>query len=114
MDGTNRVGPFERANRIGMKGPHDMGGDEAGPVDPHDHAQLFWEQRADAIRALTVQVCSTDELRRAREQLGSDYHTMTYHERAIASIAQVFIERGVISIADLTRKLAEIEAREAR
>ena len=91
-----------------------MGGDAAGPIDPHDHPKLFWEQRTDAIRALTTHLCTTDELRRAREGYGDNYHAMTYYERTIASIAQVFIERGVITVADLTRKLAELEAREAR
>jgi hypothetical protein len=90
-----------------------MGGDDASAVDLHDHPQLFWEQRADAIRELTRDLCTTDELRRAREDLGSDYDTMSYYERTIASIAQVFIERGVITVADLTRKLAEVEARES-
>jgi hypothetical protein len=90
-----------------------MGGDDASAVDPHDHPKFFWEQRADAIRELTRHLCTTDELRRAREDLGSDYDTMSYYERTIASIAQVFIERGVITVADLTRKLAEVETRES-
>ena len=101
-------------NGPAMKGPHDMGGEAAGPIDTDDHPKLFWEQRADAIRALTRDLCTTDELRRAREGLGDNYHAMSYYERTIASIAQVFIERGVITVADLTRKLAEYEARAAR
>lgn len=97
-----------------MRSPHDVGGEAAGPVDTADHAKTYWEQRIDAIRALTRDLCSTDELRRARESLGvEEAATLSYYERQIASMVQVFLEKGVVTVADLTRKLAEIESRSA-
>ena len=38
---------------------------------------------------------------------------MTYYERWMHSIAQTLIQRGVISIDELGRKMAEVEARAA-
>jgi hypothetical protein len=31
-------------------GPHDMGGDEAGPIDTVDHGMSHWEKHANAVR----------------------------------------------------------------
>src|SRR5688572_27303300 len=32
------------------KGPHDIGGEAAGPVDTTDHGMKFWEKQANALR----------------------------------------------------------------
>jgi len=56
---------------------------------------------------------STDQLRRGIEGLGAqEYDRLTYYERWIASIAQNLIHRGVFTVDELGRKLAEIEARD--
>jgi hypothetical protein len=39
---------------------------------------------------------------------------MTYYERWMHSIAQTLIQRGVISVDELGRKMAEVEARVQR
>jgi hypothetical protein len=39
---------------------------------------------------------------------------MSYYERWIHSIAQTLIQRGVINIEELGRKMAEVEARHCR
>jgi hypothetical protein len=53
-----------------------------------------------------------DELRRNIEDLGSDaYDKMTYYERWISSITQTLIQRGVITVDELGRKMEAIRSR---
>ena len=52
------------------------------------------------------QLLKVDELRRNIESLGADaYDRMGYYERWMHSIAQVLIQRGVISIDELGPQL---------
>ena len=36
------------------KGPHDLGGEAAGPVDTTDHGMKFWEKQANALRSTSL------------------------------------------------------------
>jgi len=57
-------------------------------------------------------ILRVDELRRGIEDLGPGaYDELSYYERWIASISNMLIEKGVISIDELGRKMAEVEAR---
>ena len=38
-----------------MRGPHDVGGLEAGPVETEAHPLTFWEKQIDAVNALLSQ-----------------------------------------------------------
>lgn len=104
-----------------MRRHHDMGGEPAGPVDPgpadqggHDHAP--WEKRVDALLRLLAdgkrRIMTVDELRRGIEQLGPGaYDEMSYYQRWMASIGENLLEKGVITVDELGRKMAEVEAR---
>ncbi len=99
-----------------MRSHHDMGGLPAGKVEPSEHDYALWEKRVDALMMLlghkSRQLVRTDELRRNIESLGAEaYDKMTYYERWMHAICQTLIQRGVISVDELGRKLAEIEAR---
>jgi hypothetical protein len=99
------------------RGIHDMGGLPAGTVTPTEHDFALWEKRVDALLVLLSRkdrsLMTVDELRRNIESLGADaYDRMTYYERWIHSITQTLIQRGVITIDELGRKMAEVEARE--
>ena len=101
-----------------MRGHHDMGGLPAGPVENSEHEFALWEKRVDALMALLSQkgkqLLTVDELRRNIESIGGDaYETMSYYERWVFSITQTMIQRGVISIDELNRKMAEVELRVA-
>lgn len=99
-----------------LRGIHDLGGLPAGPVDRGQHDHAFWEKRVDAMLVLLAgkDLVRVDELRRGIESLGADaYDRLGYYERWIASIADTLIRRGVISVDELGRKMAEIEARES-
>jgi hypothetical protein len=99
-----------------MRGHHDMGGLPAGKVEASEHDFALWEKRVDALMVLLSQqgrnLLNVDELRRNIESIGGDaYETMSYYERWIFSITQTMIQRGVVSIDELNKKMTEVEAR---
>jgi len=98
---------------------HDMGGQPAGAVGRSEHDYSRWEKRVDAMLVLLAgkdrKLMTVDELRKNIEAIGpAAYDQMSYYERWIHSIAQTLIQRGVISIEELGRKMAEVEARHAK
>lgn len=95
---------------------HDMGGLEAGPVEITDHDHAPWEKQVNAMLRLLADpkrgVMTVDELRRGIEDLGPGaYDELSYYERWISSIGNILLEKGVIEVDELGRKMAEIEAR---
>src|SRR5437868_5306645 len=66
------IGSLCRESPLMSKGPHDMGGEPAGPIDTIDHGMRCWEKQANALgNALTSRkVVRLDELRGAAEELG--------------------------------------------
>ena len=96
---------------------HDMGGTPDGPVDTSTHDPALWEKRVDAVRNLLGRknLLTTDEHRRQIEDLApEDYDRLTYYERWILSLSNHLIEKGVFTADELGRKMAEVEAREAK
>jgi hypothetical protein len=99
-----------------MRRHHDMGGKPAGPIDRTDHAHAPWEKRVDALLRLLAdgkrRIMTVDELRRGIEGLGPGaYDQMSYYQRWIASITENLLEKGVLTVDELGRKMAEVEAR---
>jgi hypothetical protein len=97
-----------------MRSHHDMGGLPAGRVEAVEHDYALWERRVDALMVLLSRIgrITTDELRKNIEAIGPDaYDRMSYYERWIHSISQTLIERGVITVEELGRKMAQVEAR---
>ena len=102
-----------------MRSHHDMGGQPAAKCVPGEHEYELWEKRVDALMMLLSakdrDLLKVDELRRNIESLGVDaYERMGYYERWMHSIVQTLVQRGVITIDELGRKLAEKEARDGR
>jgi hypothetical protein len=100
------------------RGHHDMGGLPAGAVEPTEHDYADWERRVDAMMVLlwglkgTKKVLTMDEHRKAIESLPPQaYESMGYYERWIVGLAQSLIERGLITTAELARKMIEVEKR---
>ncbi len=99
-----------------MRRPHDIGGLEAEDIDTADHTAEPWEKRVRVMLQLlgrrSVPIVSRDELRRGIEDLGADeYERLTYHERWAASITNILLQKGVIDVDELGRKMQEVEAR---
>jgi hypothetical protein len=101
----------------GMRSHHDMGGLPAGPVVASEHDYALWEKRVDALMQLLSapqrRLLRVDELRRNIEALGPEaYDKMTYYERWMSSICTTLVQRGVITLDELGRKMTEVEERE--
>jgi hypothetical protein len=94
-----------------------MGGLPAGAVERTEHDHALWEKRVDALMMLLSsqdrRLLTVDELRRNIESLGPDaYDRMSYYERWIYAITQTLIQRGVITVDELGRKIKAVEDRE--
>ena len=97
-----------------MRGPHDVGGLPAGPVDIAPHDMTFWEKQIDAMNQLLAQkgIRKTDENRRYVESLGHDvYNTLSYYERWTAALARVLIDKGVLTQDEVDAKVAQVRGR---
>ena len=99
-----------------MRRPHDIGGLEADDIDTSDHTAEPWEKRVrvmlQQLGPRIVPIVSRDELRRGIEDLGADeYNRLSYHERWAASITNILLQKGVIEVDELGRKMKEVEAR---
>ena len=93
---------------------HDMGGQNAGSIDPETHDYALWEKRVDALLVIASAkgLMNVDGLRRVLEDMGEDaFETMTYYERWIASVTQNMLEAGAFSIEELNAKMEEVAAR---
>lgn len=93
---------------------HDMGGLVAGDVPRADHDFALWEKRVDALMI----ICSSkghftvDGLRRVLEDMPpASFEEMSYYERWIMSIAQNIVEDGVITNAELGRRITQVQGR---
>ena len=97
-----------------MRSHHDMGGLPAGKVDRTEHDYADWERRVDAMAVLLGQKrrLTVDERRRAIETLTPQaYDQLGYYERWVLALGQTLIQRGVITSAELAKKMLEVEKR---
>jgi hypothetical protein len=95
------------------RGPQDIGGNPAGPVDTVDHGMRFWERQANALRSSLSRagIVRTDELRRAAESLGDKYAQLQYFEITTSALRTILIEKGYMTEHELEAKMEEIRAR---
>jgi hypothetical protein len=95
------------------RGPQDIGGDAAGPVDTADHGMKFWERQANGLRSVLQRnkVIRTDELRRAAEDLGERYSKLQYFEITTSALRTVLLEKGLITEQELEAKMKEVRRR---
>ena len=91
-----------------------MGGLPAGRVEPTEHDYADWERRVDAMAVVLSgkKLLTVDERRRAIETLApEDYDRLAYYERWVVSLGQTLIQRGILTSAELARKMMEVERR---
>lgn len=99
-----------------MRRHHDMGGLEAGPIERDEHLLEPWEKKVDALLRLLMakKIMTLDELRRGIEELGPGaYDELSYFERWIASIANIMVEKGVLTVQELGEAIEVARARRA-
>ncbi|MBO6538023.1 MAG: nitrile hydratase subunit beta [Rhizobiaceae bacterium] len=95
---------------------HDYGGEPAGPIEVHPHELTFWERRVDAMQQLLSdprrRFFRSDEFRLMRETMGeAEYERMSYYERWVPAMARLLAEKGIITHAELSKRMAEIAER---
>jgi hypothetical protein len=94
--------------------PNDIGGLPAGPIDRTDHDLHPWEKRCHALADVLDfhKLINTEEKRRGVEALGSEVMgKLTYYERWVVAFANILFQKGILTPADLARKMEEVEAR---
>ena len=97
-----------------MRGPHDVGGLDAGSVDTGTHDLTFWEKQIDGIRAVVGAkgIYRTDENRRFVESLGHEaYDKMSYYERWTAALMRGLIEKGVLTQDEIDARVKVVRQR---
>ena len=101
-----------------LRGHHDMGGEPAGRVELAEHDYDDWERRVDALMVIVSgirgkkRLITVDELRKKIEALPPEtYDRLGYYEKWITSLTQTLIQRGLITTAELARKLDEVQKR---
>ena len=97
-------------------GPHDLGGQEGGPIDTAEHDTAYWEWQIDAMVRLALKkklISDFAELRDGIERLSpEDYDQCSYYERWAKALAYTLVSRGVISDQQLSDQVAVIRARQ--
>ena len=88
---------------------HDLGGQpNAEPIDRQEHRLADWERRIDALRGVlgAKGYLGVDELRRAIESLPPErYRALSYYERWAAAVELLLIEKGLLTAAELDRRM---------
>ncbi len=99
-------------------GPHDVGGQDGGPVDLSEHDTAHWEWQIDAMVRLALKkglISDFAELRDCIEQLTpDDYESCTYFERWAKSLAYTLVSRGVVSEEQLAERINAVRTRQER
>ncbi|HIF60921.1 MAG TPA: nitrile hydratase subunit beta [Rhodospirillales bacterium] len=98
---------------LAKMGPHDMGGENAGPIDIVDHGMTHWEKHANAVR-MTVsgkKLATLDEMRRACEDLGERYYELSYFERLTEALVIVLKEKNFFTEEIFNNKMVDVRER---
>jgi hypothetical protein len=91
-----------------------MGGLPAGKVERSEHDYADWERRVDAMGVVLSgkKLLTVDQRRRAIETLTPEnYDSLSYYERWVIALGQTLIQRGIITSAELAKKMLEVEKR---
>jgi nitrile hydratase beta subunit-like protein len=97
-----------------VRSHHDMGGLAAGKVDRSEHDYADWERRVDAMGVVLSRkrLLTVDQRRRAIETLTPEaYDQLAYYERWVIALGQTLIQRGLLTSAELAKKMLEVEKR---
>ena len=98
-----------------MRGPHDIGGDAAGPIDTSAHAPEPWQKLATAMSNVLgggkYKIICTDETRRTREALGQEDYDAGYFERQILSLRNLLSEKGILDADEIGQRMVVVGKR---
>jgi uncharacterized small protein (DUF1192 family) len=110
------AGDKDRAHpksRFSHARPNDIGGMPGGPVDPDPGEVEPWQALVIALSGVLGRhrICNIHERRRAVEDLGDDYHRLGYFERMVQSQFDLLCEKGVLTRAEIDRRIAALKER---
>ncbi|MEL0106543.1 MAG: hypothetical protein VW802_06310 [Rhodospirillaceae bacterium] len=95
---------------------HDLGGQDAGPIEMEEHTIKPWVRRSDAVKSLLSdkkrRFLTTDETRHELETMGENlYFGLEYGERRMIALMNVLTNKGLLSQEEIDQKIEEIYAR---
>ena len=96
-----------------MRGYHDIGGQtdhpKWGPIDRDDGTTPDWALLSEALRRLVDDHYCLHEQRARIEELGAEaYERLSYYQLRLTAMAQVLVEKGLFTQAELDDKLAAL------
>jgi len=99
-----------------MRGYHDIGGDESGPIPMAEQPWQHWEKQTEAVRNLlgdsTRRVLSLDELRLGFESFGIDKYTKySFYRRRLEAMIDSLEKKGFFTRVEIEQELEDIRAR---
>ncbi len=98
-------------------GPHDLGGEAAGPVAREAHDPAHWERQVDAMVMLMRRkgvMLDPAQLRRGIESLDPEvYEKLSYYERWAGAAAINAIEQGLVTQAEIDVRINDLRGRTA-
>ena len=104
-----------------MNGIHDMGGMHGmGPIVREENEPVFhhaWERRAFAINMAAgfLGEWNIDMSRYAREQMPpAEYLATSYYEHWLWGLERLLVEKGLLTQAEIERRVAELRKRAAK
>ena len=104
-----------------MNGIHDMGGMHGmGPIVHEENEPVFhhaWERRAFAINMAAgfLGEWNIDMSRYAREQMPpAEYLATSYYEHWLWGLERLLVEKGLLTQAEIERRVAELRKRAAK
>jgi len=89
-----------------MSGPHDLGGQDAGPIELAEGSPNHWHKRMEAMRDCLARsrpsVMHVDEMRRGIEELPAGrYAALDPYQRKTVAIRNVLCEKGLLDPTEL-------------
>ena len=97
-----------------MRGPHDVGGLTAGPVDRHEHNPELLEKQIDAMMMLMMAkgVGRIDEMRKNIETMGHDaYDNLAYYDKWTSGLMRILVDKGVLTQDELDERVKALRQR---
>ena len=99
-----------------MRGTNDIGGLPAGEISTTGHEPEYWQKALNAVvSALSPagrNIIRIDEFRRSREALPAEvYRRLSYFELWTAGLANLLIEKGLITHDQIAARMEEIKKR---
>lgn len=96
---------------------NDVGGLDAGPIVPHEHAVTLFEKRVDALLILLaspgIGAFRVDALRRAIESNSPEaYTSLDYYVKWLNAVRDLLIEQDIIDRNELEQRIAALAAAE--